>query len=364
MTALPPAERKTKVLHILSQLNPSGMERMLVSGTAYFQQLNCESYVLGQGAIHPYQADLVAAGYHVRIHERTLRSPQGRRQLRRLIREENIDVVHIHPESNYLATVLTAASALRGRGIIVRTIHNVFRPRGRVILTRFFQALIADRFVAHLIAPSSDVAHNERRFFRSPAVILNWVDDRFFEIAKERSIQVSGSDSEHVPVALIVGNCSEIKRHELAVAAVLHAGHQLMHIGSESVMQEKERVLLEKVNAKDDLLLRGAQSPDAAFLAADYYLMSSKNEGMPVALAEALVVGLPCYVADVPGLRWSADSPSVTMLPESQTAWNDELASLTWDETGAVPRQDTFDFSAKRGATDYVDIYRNHEIAS
>jgi glycosyltransferase involved in cell wall biosynthesis len=364
MRVFPQADGRTKVLHILNQLNPSGMERMLVSGAFYFRQLDCDSYILGQGANHPYLADLLQAGYDVRIQERTLRSFRGQRELRRLIRAENINVVHIHTEGNYLAIVLAAAAALRGRGIIVRTIHNVFRPKGRVFLTRLIQAVVADRFVSHLLAPSPDVAQNERRFLRSPAVILNWVDDRFFEIARERSSRASSSTSNRIPVAVIVGNCSRIKRHELAVSAVLRAGHKLIHIGAESGIEASERMLLAEAEAGNILLMRGAQSPDAAFLAADYYLMSSKHEGMPVALAEALVVGLPCYVTDVPGLRWAADSSSVTMLMESQSAWNDKLASFTWNGPDTTLGQHKFDFSAKRGVSDYVSIYRNHQVAS
>ena len=358
MTPLRRAEGTTRVLHILNQLNPSGMERMLVSGAPYFEELDCYSFVLGQGKNHPYQADLVAAGYDVRIQEHTVRTLRGQRQLRRLIRSEKINVVHIHTEGNYLSTVVAAAWSLRGRGVIVRTIHSVFMPRGRVFLTRFAQALIADRFVKHLMAPSPDVAENERRFMRSPIVILNWVDDKFFEIARERSTRASSLTRSAIPIAVIVGNCSKVKRHELAISAVLHAGHKLIHIGSESGIEREEIDLLKKIEDRSNLMMRGAQAPEAALLAADYFLMSSQKEGMPVALAEALVVGLPCYITDVPGMRWAANVPFVTMLPEQHSAWNEALESYPHDTFKTTERKVEFDFSAKRGVGDYVETYR------
>jgi hypothetical protein len=347
-----------KVLHILGELHPSGMERMLVSGFSYLSALGCRTIVVGQGESHPFKGELQKAGYDVKILESTLRTRHGRSQLRNLIRAENVDVVHIHTEGNYLMTVLTVARALRRNGRIIRTIHSIFAPRGRRFATRLVQAAIADRFVRQLIAPSPDVAENERRFLRSPRVIYNWVDDRFADLAKQRRDQKTFANPQSRPVALIVGNCSPIKRHELAEIAILSAGHELIHIGSELNADAKEADLLSRLESRGLLSMRGAQSPDLAFVKADYFVMSSTKEGMGVALAEAIVMRIPCYITDVAGLRWAASSPGVTILPEDQNMWNRALANYH-PHTDHPAAPDSIDFTALRGAKEYFAAYTN-----
>ena len=49
--------------------------------------------------------------------------------------------------------------------------------------------------------------------------------------------------------------------------------------------------------------------------------MPSLHEGMPVALAEALVVGLPSVVSDAPGFRWASVLDGVTALPHDVDQW-------------------------------------------
>jgi glycosyltransferase involved in cell wall biosynthesis len=353
--------RITRVLHILGELNPSGMERMLVSGAPYFKEQHCESLVVGQGVFHPFLGELVTAGYEVRIMQSPLRSWRGQKELRNLIRSERIDAVHIHTESNYLLTTVITAQALRGAGTIVRTIHNVFKPRGLRFLSRWIQALIADRLIDNLVAPSPDVAINEHRFLRSPKVIYNWVDDRLFDIAIRRQENLTPLTRDRPLVALIIGNCSAIKRHELAARAVLAARHNLIHVGSELNIGGEEAAILSKLEANMQLQGRGAQAPDSALFEADYFLMSSTNEGMSVALAEALVAGLPCYISDAPGLRWATVFPSVTVIPANQKDWNERLSEHTLESNQTICLPGTIDFHAKRGVDEYVISYRNNE---
>lgn len=355
-------QNSKRVLHILGSLNPSGMERMLVSSAKYYGTAGFRSYVLGQGAHHPYADTLKRAGYEVVLSKHNLRTHRGRRFLNEFIKKENIGVIHVHTESNYLVTVLTVFWALGFHGRVIRTIHNVFAPRGIKFIFRLLQALIADRFVSSLVAPSSDVARNEKRFLRKPKVIYNWVDDKFFDIRDKRNTLTIEKHSDSKIRALIVGNCSQIKRHELAEYAVLEAGHALFHVGSEENISNEERLLLGVFETQDLLLTRGSQPPDFAILNSDYFVMPSTNEGMPVALAEALVVGLPCYISDSPGLRWAKHLPQVFILPGIQSVWNEKISAHANLPKTNSDVQLPIDFSARRGATEYMSLYeRNGE---
>ncbi len=89
---------------------------------------------------------------------------------------------------------------------------------------------------------------------------------------------------------------------------------------------------------------------------ASVFLMPSKHEGMGVALAEAIQVGVPAVVSDVPGLRWAAALPGVIVADSDVESWVDAIAqaqALGRDATRAHP-----DFSPERGAAEYSDVYR------
>jgi glycosyltransferase involved in cell wall biosynthesis len=343
-----------KVLHVLGPLRPSGMERMLASAASHFRHENITNIILGQGDDHPFADELRASGYDVLIVNSVARSWEGAWALRKLVRELSVDVIHIHTEGNYLRTALACRWALGRRGGLVRTVHSIFDAKGIWHVKRLIQAIFADRLLSTLIAPSPDVAANEGKLGRRARVVYNWVDDRFFALREARENRV-GTINEH-PLALIVGNCSDIKHHELALRALASTTHSLIHLGDERGASPEELALLQGLEHDGRLLGRGVHSPDAALRRADYFMMPSRHEGMPVALAEALVAGVPALVNDAPGLRWAGKMKSVCVLPSDQYAWNSSLENWRSDTTDGGPLP--IDFSAARGARQYADLYR------
>jgi glycosyltransferase involved in cell wall biosynthesis len=344
-----------RVLHLLGELRPSGMERMLVSASTGFRANGIRTYVVGQGTENPYAQTLEEAGLNVHILTLGILSRAGRKQFAALIASERIDVVHIHTERRYLFTVGAVLAASRGRVRIVRTVHNVFLASGRWFISRLIQAAIADRFVGCVVAPSEDVARNERRLGRSTRLVYNWVDDRFFELRKVRELTQTDRDQRERRIALVVGNCSTIKRHELAIAAVQNADHDLIHLGSEVHAEEQELALLTSLATRGRLADRGIKPPDAALLLADYFVMPSRHEGMPVALAEALVAGVPVFATSAPGMQWSKCAGGVTLLPAQDEAWYDAIQGDLMPTSSVVS---PIDFSAERGVQQYVEIYQ------
>lgn len=330
------------------------MERMLVTAADYFRRENIRNVIVGQGQDHSYEEQLREAGYEVRIADSIAGSFAGARSFRRMVRQLDADVVHIHTEGNYLRTALVARFALGLRGGLVRTVHNVFDARGKWRVTRLLQALAGDRAVNVVIAPSLEVAINERNNLRRARVVMNWVDDDFYRVQEERRQVHGGSDG--VPVAVIVGNCSAIKHHELALTALRRTNHRLIHIGDESGASGEERSLLEFMEKEGRLIERGVHSPRSALLKADYFMMSSRHEGMPVALAEAIVAGVPAFVSDAPGLRWARDVDGVVLVPADEDAWLRVVRE--WRSGGARSVTSRLDLSAARGAREYSEIYR------
>lgn len=344
----------TTIIHVLGKLNPSGMERMLVSAAEEFALHGVRGIVVAQGTGHRFQNELAAAGYEVHVFPNGIAKEFAR--FRRMVRSSRPDVIHIHTEASYLLTVVSCWIASDRRVPLVRTVHNVFLARGWWRVKRTLQAAVADRLVRRLVAPSPDVVENERRFLRRPLLIYNWVDAAYFDVRQKRNKpRVALKD----PTALIVGNCSRIKNHELALSALARAGWSVLHLGDESGVSDEERRLLENLAAAGAVKARGVTDPQPYLLEADAFLMPSRNEGMSVALAEALVSGVPCLVANSPGLQWAAEMPGTQLLQLEVDDWVSALRKL---ESGAhapsgASHGDEIDFSPARGVREYLAVY-------
>lgn len=339
-------------MHILGSLRPSGMERMLVSASTYFRAADVQSFVIGQGETHPFADTLSEAGYSVEQVPSIAKTWNDVRNFRRMVRANSIDVVHIHVEANYLRNVLAARWALGKHGSIIRTVHSIFPATGRWWLSRFVQATIADRFTKAIIAPSPDVAAVERRIGRRTQTIMNWVDDRIFELARQRARSRRRRDGR--PIGLILGNCGAVKNHDIALEALSKTDHALFHLGDERDASPGEIATLDALEGTGRLKARGPATPDTALLEADYFMLPSEREGMSVALAEALTVGIPAIINDAPGLRWAADALGVTVIRKAED-WETVLLEIDWYRQIV---HSPHDFSARRGVDDYIAAYR------
>jgi glycogen synthase len=139
-----------RVVHLFASLRPSGMERMLVSAAPHFASAGIDSVIVGQGEDHPYSDELTAAGYRVRLVPR-IKSIHGYRSWVRLLREEEPNAVHIHPEQAFALSVLGAKAAIPDTRII-RTFHNLFFAEGWWAVKRRAQAVSVDRYVDAFVA--------------------------------------------------------------------------------------------------------------------------------------------------------------------------------------------------------------------
>lgn len=90
--------RKTKVLHLTMRLDIGGAETHVVELAKYLNRQDYEIHVASQGGV--YEGELAAAGvphHKVPLHTKNpLAVFRAYRQLRRIIQEEQIDIVHAH----------------------------------------------------------------------------------------------------------------------------------------------------------------------------------------------------------------------------------------------------------------------------
>lgn len=338
-----------KVLHVMNSLQPSGMERMFVSAQPYWSDEGVVVRVLGQGAENPYAYELQRAGVDVVTVPR-IGTARGAIQFARELRAWKPHVVHIHSERSYW--VASLISALLGYRSQIRTIHSTFRPRRMKNVYRRLVARSTDHRMHAIVACSQDTAQNELRFGRDCEVVLNWVDDRFFDVQPGSEAPATARSR-----LLIVGNCSSIKRHWLVLEAALALEVEVIHFGDESGASARESELLDALDARGLLVGRGVDDPASAMLTAPTFVLPSTHEGMSVSLAEAIAADLPAIVADVPGIQWSRNFGGIRYVPEGAD-WSESIRDLTRETVGRVPGSRE-SLRARRGVDEYARLYRS-----
>jgi glycosyltransferase involved in cell wall biosynthesis len=233
---------------------------------------------------------------------------------------------------------------------IVRTVHNVFLASGFWFVKRWLRALAVDRFVSTIVAPSEDVRINETKLRRRATVILNWVDARYASARKTRAL---------APVersVIFVGNCSPIKNHLQVLEELAGSDIRIRHIGVEESAPPDEIGLLDRLETESQVIERRAGDPLPSLVASDVFVMPSLHEGMGVALAEALEMGMPAVVADVPGLQWARGISGVRHVKTGES-WHAAIRQALSGPRHFDDRSN-IDFTADRGASEYASLYR------
>lgn len=298
-----------RILHVLNELRPSGVETMLACAAPYWREQGIEGEILSAGE-RPgiYAPALTAAGYAVH-HLRFRRSVAFLIEIFDFFRRHPCDAVHIHCEqANFW---YAAAARLAGRRHIARSIQNTFCFHGVLRVRRWVERWLLRRCLGvRQVAASPSVLAAEWKTYRNPTeAILNWYDDRRIRppspaarLAARASLAIHGG----VFVLLTVGNCSQVKNHAALIRALGLLPHSLpvlyLHAGCEEEA-DSERSLAAALGVDDRIRFLGPVLDIVPLLdAADLFVMPSLWEGLGIAAVEAMGAGVPVVLADVDGL--------------------------------------------------------------
>lgn len=357
-----------KVLHVLNELRPSGAEIMLRIAAPLFREHGVECEIVATGDTPgPYAGALERVGYRIH-HIPFRRSPAFFLRLARFARQGGFDLVHFHAERAFIAHVF--AARLFGFRKLVRTVHNNFAFDGWLRKRRAIERRLAEVLGTRYIAIAPGVEHNEReRYGTRPQLIPNWFDGARFGVTGEperiaaRSALGCGAE-EFVLVS--VGNCSPVKNHSALIEALARCegGWRHLHVGHEEE-GAPERALAARLGVADRITFAGAVDDVRPYLqAADLYVMPSHFEGLGIATLEALAVGLPALLTEVPGLvdfrHYLDDIHYCQPTADSLAA---ALQPLIWRgpglDGGGMARSAAIHraFGAERGVRAYSELY-------
>lgn len=239
-------------------------------------------------------------------------------QLARLVRRHRPDIVHTHTAKAGVLGRLATLLAVGGHPIVVHTYHGHvlegYFGRGRTLLYRVLETVMG-RFSDALVGVSQATVDDLVRLRVAPAqkfrVVRLGLDlGRFTRLTGEQRAQERAA-LRLVPddvAAVCVGRLVPIKRVDLlldAVAAARSHGAPVVLVvvgGGECEAELREHAWALGMN--DAVRFVGYRADvEVVLAAADLAVLSSANEGTPVALIEAAAAGLPLVATDVGGVR-------------------------------------------------------------
>jgi glycosyltransferase involved in cell wall biosynthesis len=301
---------RRRVLWLTKGLGRGGTERLLVGAARLIDRSAWDvevAYVL------PWKDAFVAAleAEGVRVHclgtGRT-GSLAWVGALRRLVRDGRFDIVHTHMP--YPALVARLALG-RGGPVIVHTEHNMWSRYRRP--TCWSNALTYHRN-AHVIAVSEGVAESVRPpgFLRPQPVVE--VVHHGVEPSSIRRGPAARADGRArlglAPDDLVVGtvgNLTAKKDHATLLRAVaeLRPTHPNLHavvIGS-GPLEAQTRALADELGLAGAVVFTGSRDDVFDLLPAlDVFVLSSRFEGLSIALLEAMASGVPIAATSVGGI--------------------------------------------------------------
>ena len=349
----PEPEPPLRLLRVISRLNVGGPARQVFWVSGGLRSRGYETTVVA-GTVPANEESLEPifekAGIPVR------RFPQMEREIsilsdlaaawrmRRLVRELAPDLIHVHlSKAAFLVRLARVLSPFTAYPPIVYTHHgNRFRGYFRgakakaVLWTEKLLAPFTSRFLVlspqqrDEIAVELGVGRPSQYRVVPLGLDLSFagrLSDHRGELRRELAIAPGR------PLVGIVGRIAPIKAHEMFVdaAAAVRAGMAdgegpvFVVIGSGA--PEEMAALRERARARglsDGLRFIGTRPDPAAFLAdLDIVTLTSKNEGTPLSLIEAMAAGRAIVATDVGGVR--------------------DLLTREWDADPAVPWRESAD---------------------
>jgi len=287
------------------ELTKRGHECVLVSGPVG----RYEGRTLEHEACCTFNADSNACSYLMQYglrRELGFYDINGFRAIRRLIKDYKPDIVHTHTSKAGFLTRCAALTA-KPRPRLVHTFHgNVFSryfTKSRSRLFRLLEQWLAGKTDA--VISISSMQQQELAAYRIPSVVVSLGFDlgRFLRIPALDWNLVNKTKTLRVG---IVGRLCEIKNHELffqfcdelekafpdffVLRVVVGGGERLQEL---AVRYDSNKVLFTGWQDKMEDIYR--------YL--DLVVCTSKNEGTPVALIEAMASGRLVVSTDVGGVR-------------------------------------------------------------
>jgi glycosyltransferase involved in cell wall biosynthesis len=301
-----------RVLWLIKGLGSGGAEQLLVLSARLRQRDKIRYHV---AYLLPWKDALVGALEREGVFASCLRSRGSfdlgwLARLRKILRTEQFDIVHAHsPVAAAGVRIVARTLPTQSRPAVITTEHNVWSSHAR--LTRYANAATS-HFDDATIAVSGAVRDSmPPRRRRATQVVQYGVDiDAVLEAASggRDSIRAELGIAREDIVVGTVANLRRTKAYPDLLAAARIVIDQVANVRFVAVGQGPQADELRALHSQLGLGPRfhfTGYRPDAVRVmsAFDIFCLASHHEGLPIAMLEALTLGLPIVATDVGGIR-------------------------------------------------------------
>jgi len=233
-------------------------------------------------------------------------------RLRKVIRQHNAQVVHLHNWGNYLDVGLACLTLRRVH--LIATIHGPYGdyPPGvlstcKKRLRHLLEVIITTRYQQIITVAQSIATEVRQRHLpaRKISVIHNGID-----AAPSNRTGIKPEDTPpHLgaPLLITVARLAPVKNQQMMLNAfrtitLALPDARLWFIGDGPSRSDLEE-LARQLNISDKVWFSGFRDDTTALLTmADLFLLTSHFEGISISLLEAMRAGLPCVATAVGGI--------------------------------------------------------------
>lgn len=363
---------RLRVLWLIKGLGPGGAEHLLIASA---RTRNRDRFDVSAAYLLPWKSALVERITDLGVPVDCLNVKDERDvrwlvRLRSRLRDQPVDVVHVHsPYAAAMVRLVAKTLPAATRPVVVSTEHNAWT--GFKAPTRIANAATAWMDAATIAVSQETKDSMSPRQRARCEVLVHGVD--IAEVAGAAEARdATRAEFGIGPTTVVVGTVANYHPKKdwpnLLNAARLLAdrGHdvQFLLVGQGPLQAEVE-ALHEQLNLQGKVHLTGFR-PDAVRVMAgcDVFTLASQWEGLPVAVMEALALGLPIVATAVGGVAETfTDGTDAILVPSGDaSALADALERVVIDEglrakLAAAARTRANEFDAARAQRRIEAIY-------
>lgn len=299
-----------KVVHIVPELNEGGVERHVLR-LANSQAERHDVVVVSAGG--RLASRLAPEVRHIRLPVHSKNAITGvscALRLAQAARRGSWSVMHAH--SRVPAWIALAAHALCGVPLVV-TAHARYSPgMGIYPLKRADGVIYISQAVRGYIEEYLGQSKHGRVIYNAlPENVKSW----------------TGSGKNRL---LFLGRLTEKKGAGIVIEALARTGMRnwTLDVVGDGPMEQDLRILAERSGIADLINFCGhSDTPWEWIAACDLFLFPSLDEGMGLALSEAIASGVPLLASDIPATRELLGDSGSLIPPGDVSAWSRALAN-------------------------------------
>ena len=349
-----------RVLHINNNLERGGAERLILDMLPLMQSKDVDVtlYLLALRDETLYK-ELVAKGIRVIVSSASsLYSPSHISAIRKIVREESIQVVHAH----LFPSMFWATCALLGspRIQLVATEHNTWNRRRRP----WFWPV--DFFLYHRYQRIACISH------QTAAALIKWmpstsrkvcVVENGIDLARFTSATPGTPGPGRLPIVISVGRMTPQKAFDVLIRAAASVPGAMFWLVGDGPLRNDLQALVTSLGLNDRIELLGNRADVPELLQqATLYVQPSQWEGFGIAAVEAMSTGLPIIASAVAGLREVVGEAGILFPAGSEQELARNINQLLADSEqrqalGALGRIRASRFAIARTVDAYLSIY-------